>query len=81
MDRHIFVVSRAHPELYEYLALRFSGEKNVEVILDRRGGERRGSPTVQPDERRRCDRRRRPAIDEELRSRSHSIVTISEGDR
>jgi hypothetical protein len=78
MDRHIFIVSRAHRELFEYLALRFSGEKNVEVVLDRRTAERRGRPTVHPNERRRRDRRHRPAIDEELLSRSHSIVTISE---
>jgi hypothetical protein len=41
MTRTAFIVSRQHPELYVYLRERFTGEENIEVILDRRWGERR----------------------------------------
>ena len=43
MARNVFVVSRRHPDLYEYLRERFATDQAVEVILDRRIGQRRGS--------------------------------------
>jgi len=42
MARHLFLVSRHDARLYEYLVERFRDDGNVEVILDRRHGERRG---------------------------------------
>ena len=78
MDQHLFIVSRSFPELYDYLVERFAGDTNVEVIWDRRVGERRRRSEPSPDERRQADRRMRPFVDEELRSRSHAIVTLSE---
>ncbi len=42
MARHLFLVSRHEARLYEYLLERFRDDGNVEVILDRRRGERRG---------------------------------------
>jgi hypothetical protein len=41
MARYLFVVSRQHRALYDYLLERFSGDPNAQVILDRRRGERR----------------------------------------
>ena len=80
MPRHIFVVSRHHPELYEYLSDRFQQDTNVRVILDRRRGERRRSPGIGPppqgERRWRLERRVRRSVDEELRTRSHSIITL-----
>jgi hypothetical protein len=70
MARHIFIVSRGHRELYEYLAAQFQSDKNVDVILDRRIADRDdGSHVV-------SERRVRPGVDEELKSRSHAVVTV-----
>ncbi len=76
MARTLFIVSRQHPDLYVYLRERFSGAENIEVILDRRLGERRRHEVPVDRERRRMDDRSRPDIDELLRSRSHVIVTV-----
>ena len=81
MARHIFIVGRAHPDFYDVLLRRFANDRNVSVVLDRRVGDRRVHVlSVSPDrERRRSpDRRRRQSIDEELKSRSHAIVTLDE---
>ena len=78
MPRHIFVVSRAHRELFEYLSQQFADDKNVKVILDRRVGERRLEATrrEEGERRARSNRRTRPSVDEELRFRSHSVITL-----
>jgi len=82
MARHLFLVSRLESRLYEYLLERFRDDRNVEVILDRRRGQRRRSADIQPQpERRRADRRTRPHVDLELQVRSHVILTIPEDDR
>jgi hypothetical protein len=76
MGRTLFVVSRHHPDLFAYLRERFATDSNVEVILDRRLTQRR-QREAQPDaERRRSDRRSRPEVEVELRSRSHAIITM-----
>jgi hypothetical protein len=76
MARHLFVVSRSETSLYQYLIERFIDDPNVEVILDRRRGERRrrGSPGL--PERRQADRRTHPEVDLELQSRSLAILTL-----
>lgn len=73
---YLFIVSRRHSELYDYLGERFSEDRNVEVILDRRVGERRARTMLIQVERRRSDRRERPEIDEELHSRPYAVVTL-----
>lgn len=80
MARHLFLVSRHEPRLYEYLVDRFRDDGNVEVILDRRRAERRSGSAHQGPERRRADRRFRPEIDLELRVRSHVILTLPSDD-
>ena len=76
MGRNLFVVSRRYPDLYEYLRERFASDTAVEVILDRRVGQRRREQTTHRAERRRSDRRRRPEVEMELQTRSHAIITI-----
>ena len=77
MARTLFVVSRRHVELYEYLKERFAGDEQVEVILDRRGT-REGNRVQWPDaEPRTPERRSRPEIDAELSSRSHAVITVA----
>lgn len=72
MTRTLFIVSRRHTELYEYLKERFAGDDQVEVILDRRGDPaRQAEPTPPPHER-----RSRPDIDTELTTRSHAVITL-----
>jgi hypothetical protein len=80
MARNVFVVSRRHPDLYEYLRERFASDQAVEVILDRRIGQRRRARRPPDTERRRADRRSRPEVEAELETRSHAIITISDED-
>lgn len=57
MARLVFVVSRNEPERYEFLMHAFNGEETVEIVLDRRRGERRHQSAVSMPDRRRLDRR------------------------
>jgi hypothetical protein len=75
MARKLIIVARQHGDLYHYLRKRFA-ERRIEVILDRRRGERRRQTVPVGEERRRQDRRLRRDIDARLRSRSHVIVTL-----
>lgn len=59
MGRLVFVVSRTQPERYAFLKRAFEGEEAVEIVLDRRHGERRRQPATCAQERRRRDRRAR----------------------
>src|SRR5262249_45394805 len=77
MPREIFIVGRDRPDLYRYLSQTFSDAENVQVIWDRRAGERRAAAvTPHEPERRRADRRRRPAVDQELRNVGYAFITI-----
>src|SRR5439155_738002 len=53
----LFVVDRKETGRYEYLCKAFASDDRVAVILDRRHGERRGSRTRIPNDRRRSERR------------------------
>ena len=79
MPRHLFIVSRDFPDLYEYLTERFSDDEKAAVLLDRRYGERRrawsGFEGHQLD-RRQADRRFRTHLEEELRTQPHVVVTL-----
>jgi hypothetical protein len=57
---HLLIVPRADPQLFDYLSRRLSGVPRVEVILDRRAGERRRSDRPATDRRR--GERRSPAF-------------------
>jgi len=79
MARHLFIVARDHPQLHDYLITRFREDPKVEVILDRRSGDRRRQEPRETDiDRRRSDRRGRRELDTQLRDRSHVIVTIDD---
>ena len=71
-----FIVSRRHEDLYIYLTGRFAADPSVTVILDRRVASFPARTSeFAPDP---ADRRRRPYVDTELRSRSHAILTVAE---
>jgi len=59
----IIVVARGEESLYRYTGATFDLEPEVEVIRDRRYGERRRQASVPPLERRRGDRRLPQRID------------------
>ena len=78
--RHLLIISRYHPGLYDYVRARFAHEDNVEVVLDRRRGrDRRASAVEAHVERRAADRRVRPHVDAALRMESMQFVTIAPG--
>lgn len=74
MSRYLFIVARGHPELCAHLEREFVSEGGVEVILDRRQGERRRSTTATTQERRRADRRLHPPIQHELNTLNFALV-------
>lgn len=75
--KHLLVVARHRRELFEQVKRAFAGHDSVEVILDRREGERRqrkGAPAL--DRRRGKNRRSRSIIDEQLRTIGWSLVLL-----
>jgi hypothetical protein len=82
LPRHLLIISRYHPGLYEYVRGRFANEDNVQVVLDRRRGRERrltvrlAGPERRSVERRSADRRTRPHVDTALRMESMQFVTI-----
>jgi hypothetical protein len=80
LTRHLLIISRYHPGLYDYVRARFADEDSVEVILDRRRGrDRRSGATGVNAERRSTDRRTHQHVDEALRMESMQFVTLSRG--
>lgn len=80
-DRFLLIVSRGNEELANYLQKHFKGDSTVQVVIDRRQGDRRESRQERASEetntdRRRNDRRGRPDVDKELRLTSFAIVTL-----
>jgi hypothetical protein len=82
-NRFLLIVSRGNEALATYLEQHFTGDSTVQVMIDRRQGERRQRPrrppVTPPDsspERRRNDRRSHPEVDNELRLTSFAIVTL-----
>jgi len=76
--KYLFIVAWDRPELWDYWRRWFSGVEEVQVILDRRRGERRQAGQAHESERRRSDRRSRPGIEDELRTVGFAIVRPSQ---
>jgi hypothetical protein len=76
--KQIVVVERDRQKLYEYVKRAFSGNASVDVVLDRRRSERRGSGdrSRAPGERRRGDRRLMNEIDNHLRALGWAVVRL-----
>ena len=79
MATHLFIVAWDRPDLWDYWRRWFSGVKDVQVILDRRRGERREPPEEHDPERRLVNRRSAPGITQELRSVGFAIVPRGSG--
>ena len=74
--KQILVVARDRQKLFEYAKRAFSGNSSVEVVLDRRRGDRRGSDRSSTPERRRGDRRLMTEIDNHLRALGWAVVRL-----
>jgi hypothetical protein len=74
--KDLFIVARPDEELYAYLTGYFAGRGDVQVIPDRRRGERRRRSEPIPAERRTSARRKR-SVSEDLASLGFAIVTIA----
>jgi hypothetical protein len=57
MAHRLFIVARGHDRLHADLQQQFSGNPEIEVLIDRRHAERRRSQTPHDPDRRRSDRR------------------------
>jgi hypothetical protein len=77
MARHLFIVSRHHPRLYDYLVERFQDDRNVQVIVDRRApGQRPREEPTRSDAK--SEDRRKRVVDDDLNMRSHVIITLND---
>jgi len=73
--RHLWIVSREESQLYEYLRNQFGGRPNVEVVVDRRQGQRRQRAESPGVDRRQADRRQQ-SIDEDLAALGIAIARL-----
>jgi hypothetical protein len=55
--RYLVIVSRERPDLFDEMQRRFASDPTVQVLLDRRDGDRRQREHARPAERRARDRR------------------------
>ena len=76
MRRELFIVARDRADLYRYLSQTFADAENVEVIWDRRAEERRRIADTARSERRRRERRKRLAVEEDLRTVGYSFLAL-----
>jgi hypothetical protein len=76
MGRELFIVSRDRADLYRYLTQTFAGAKNVEIIWDRRAGERRIETADASTDRRRADRRARRNVEADLKAVGYAFLVL-----
>jgi len=83
--RLLFIVGSKRPEFYESLRRTFRGDDTVQIVLDRRHGERRKPRRVAARrsvtrEQRGADRREQFEIQRQLRSRGYAVVGVPSSD-
>jgi len=64
--RYLFIVARNRPDMLEQVKERLRGDNRIEVIADRRYGERRRSAVPREPDRRGADRRRPTTVRDDL---------------
>ena len=78
MPTHLFIiVTWDRPDLWDYWRRWFRGVEDVQVILDRRRGERRRTARPNEPDRRRADRRSQTGLEAEFRAMGFAIVRTS----
>ena len=70
----LFIVSRDQHDLHDYLTKEFVRDEQIQVILDRRLGDRRKRAQSQGHELRQAARRRALAVQEQVRSVGFAVV-------
>ena len=76
LAKHLLVVARHRRELYEEIKRAFAGHESVQVVLDRRAGQRREKKGAPMLDRRRNERRARSVMDDQLRTIGWSLVLL-----
>jgi len=82
VGEHLFIVSRQQLDLYRYLSREFSTETDVQVILDRRYGERRLQSerrSAPRGDRRQTDRRGQSEIGSQINTLGYAFVRLGNG--
>jgi hypothetical protein len=77
--RLLFIVKSTRPEFYESLRRTFRGDDTVQVVLDRRRGERRrrrGGSRKTGREQRAGERRAKLEIERQIRTRGYAVVGV-----
>ncbi len=80
MAQHLFIVAREQTDLFSYLAREFSAEPDVEVIVDRRQGERRARQAraaAEEENRRQRERRLKAEIEGDLSTLGYAFVRLA----
>lgn len=74
MDPLLFIVSREQRDLHVYLIKEFRRDEHIQVIVDRRVGDRRCRVEPPAQDQRRGARRRTLPMDREIRSAGFALV-------
>jgi hypothetical protein len=74
MIRALVVVARDQPDLWQSLTQHFAANEDVQVLLNRRQGERRQQAQTYERDRRGPDRRRPPSIESDVSHRRYVIA-------
>jgi hypothetical protein len=74
VSRLLFIVARNEDELLEELRRSFAGIPRVEIVVDRRQGQRRRSAHGAQIERRQQDRRAAPPLDTRLATMGWAVA-------
>jgi len=78
--RLLFIVESKRPEFYESLRRTFRGDDTVQIVLDRRRGDRRRRSRVgarkSAREQRGGERRAHLEIERQLRARGYAVVGV-----
>jgi hypothetical protein len=72
--RALVVVAREQPDLWQSLTEHFAANEDVQVLLDRRQGERRQRVQAYERDRRGPDRRRPRSIEKDVSHRQYVIA-------
>jgi hypothetical protein len=80
VPEHLFIVAKDQHDLYRYLAREFATEPDVQVILDRRRGERRVGAEARAtphDDRRRAQRRVQKDVGTQISTLGYAFVRLN----
>jgi hypothetical protein len=74
--RYLFIVNRGDHRVYQHAVRTFADSPRIQVIYDRREGDRRRAATRSPVERRQGGRRVRDRIDADIREYGAAMVRL-----